>query len=125
MKEIKDNMLKLVNEIKFKEKPKQGNFQKKLASNISNTIKGSTEMLIKADKTSNFYRMKPDRYQKLLHDNVTATIKKTDDEVVNNIEKKSESIAEDLRLDDRIEKTARTEPFITLKDHKPNFDSNP
>ena len=125
MKEIEDNMLKLVNEIKFKEKPKQGNFQKKLASNISNTIKGSTEMLIKADKTSNFYRMKPDRYQKLLHDNVTATYKKIDDEMVNNIEKKSESIAEELRLDDRIEKTARKEPFITLRDHKPNFDSNP
>ena len=82
-------------------------------------------MLIKPDKTSNFYRMKPEKYNKLLHNNVTTTYRKIDNEVVTGIERKSKSIAENLELDDRIETTAKKEPFITLKDHKQNFDSNP
>ena len=39
---------------------------------------------------------------------------------------KSKVIAEKLGLDDGINKqTARKQPFITIKDHKPNFDINP
>ena len=118
-------MLKLVSDIKFKENPHKNDFQKKLSSDIKNTIKGSNELLIKADRTSNFYRMKPDNYDKLLHNNVTKTNKKIDNNIEASIERKSKSIAEELELDDRIEITAKKEPFITLKDHKPNFDTNP
>ena len=34
-------------------------------------------------------------------------------------------LAERLKLDDRIEKLAKKEAFITLKDHKPNFQDHP
>ena len=35
------------------------------------------------------------------------------------------AIAKTLRLDDRINITAKREAFISLKDHKPNFANNP
>ena len=41
------------------------------------------------------------------------------------IENRSKSIANKLNLTDRINTTAEREPFITLKDHKPNFENNP
>ena len=125
MKNFEESMLKLVSDIKFKDNPRTDSFQKKLSTDIENDIKGSSEMLIKADKTSNFYRMKPDAYDNMLHDNVTKTYRKIDSEAVTNIEKKSKAIAENFNLDDRIETTAKNEPFITLKDHKPNFDMDP
>lgn len=36
-----------------------------------------------------------------------------------------QSIATELKLENRIEQTARKEVFITIKDHKPNFLNNP
>ena len=107
MKNFEESMLKLVSDIKFKDNPRTDSFQKKLSTDIKNDIKGSSEMLIKADKTSNFYRMKPDAYDNMLHDNVTKTYRKIDSEAVTNIEKKSKAIAENLNLDDRIETTAK------------------
>ena len=96
-----------------------------MSSNIKEKIRRSDDLLIKADKTSNFYRMKPENYEELLHNNITKTYKKIDDSLATSIEKKSKNIAENLGLDDRIETTGKKEPFITLKDHKPNFDTNP
>jgi hypothetical protein len=69
--------------------------------------------------------MNPDNYKKVLHENVTKTYKKIDENIAVNIEKRSKIITEKLGLDDRIETTAKKEPFITIKDHKPNFNTNP
>lgn len=81
-------------------------------------------MLIKVDKTSNFYGMKNDENNNILHNNVTQTSRKIDSEVVMNIKRKSKAIAENLSLDDRIEPNAKKESFINLKDQKPNFETN-
>ena len=56
-------------------------------------------------------------YRKLLLDNVTASIQ------LINIRVKM--IAAKLELDDRIERLSEQNAFITLKDHKDNFLSNP
>ena len=126
MKEFEDNMLRLVSEIKFKESQKQGDFQKKLTSDFKNIIKGSKEMLIKLTKSPTFTIWSQKNTANYYTTTFSATTyRKIDDKVVMGLEKKSKSIAENLGLDDRIEKTAKKEPFITLKDHKPNFDSNP
>ena len=124
LKEFEDKMLKLVSDIKFKETPRKSSFQKKMSSDIKEKIRRSDDLLIKADKTSNFYRMKLENYEELLHNNITKTYK-IDDSLATSIVKKSKNIAENLGLDDRIETTAKKEPFITLEDHKPNFDTNP
>ena len=88
-------------------------------------IKKPNTLLIPADKTTNFYAMNPSSYGKLIKENVTKTYKKSNDELVRELDGQSARIAERLKLDDRIEKLAMKEAFITLKDHKPNFSDHP
>ncbi|PFX28035.1 hypothetical protein AWC38_SpisGene7288 [Stylophora pistillata] len=69
--------------------------------------------------------MNPSSYDKLLQENITKTYKKSSDHLVDKLDSQSAKIAERLKLDDRIEKLAKEDAFITLKDHKPNFQDNP
>ena len=89
LKKFEECMLNLVSNITFKQRPKGDDFQKQLAHDSKNTIKSSSDILIKADKTTNFYHMKPEKYTTALNENVTKTYKKIDNNVVTNIEKKS------------------------------------
>ena len=119
---FENRILNLIQSIKFK-KPKC-KFQKKLATDAS-SIKKSEDLFVPADKTTNFYKMDPNSYNELLHKNVTKTYKKIPAKVVHSIQNKAKGIAEKLNLADRINTTAQREAFITLKDHKPNFQNNP
>ena len=47
--------------------------------------------------------------------NITKTYKKAPSETIDMINKEAESIAEKLELDDRIERLATTQAFITMK----------
>ena len=118
LKEFEDDMLNLVQNIQFKHPRKQ--FQKKLR-NDSIKIKENQKVLIPADKTTNFYKLKPEQYNKLLEENINKSYKKTTKSTVNNIIKTDQRIANNLALDDRIDTTAQNQAFISLKDHKPNF----
>ena len=69
--------------------------------------------------------MNPNSYNKLITENVTKTYKKASDELVGRLDAQSARIAERLNLEDRIEKLAEKEAFITLKDHKPTFSDHP
>ena len=78
-----------------------------------------------ADKTSNMYLLKKEEYKNLLLNNVTKTYRKAGDEIVDKINKEAKVIAEKLELDDRINQLAENPAYITLKDHKENFNINP
>ena len=69
--------------------------------------------------------MNPNSYNKLITENVTKTYKKAGYKLGGKLDAQSARIAERLNLDDRIEKLAKKEAFITLKDHKPIFDDHP
>ncbi|CAB4041579.1 Hypothetical predicted protein, partial [Paramuricea clavata] len=99
-------------------------FQKKISSDVKN-IRKNESLFVPADKTTNFYKMDPPSYNQLLQRNITKTYKKISTQTVSSIENRSKSIANKLNLTDRINTTAEREPFITLKDHKPNFENNP
>ena len=95
-------------------------FQKQLKKDISR-INSSSDVLIFADKTNNIYKTTPEQYKKLLKDNVTNTYKKFSDILEKSINVEAKHIAKKLELSDRIEHLARNPAFITLKDHKENF----
>ena len=57
--------------------------------------------------------------------NITKDYKKTADNTVKMVDTKDKQTAEKLELDDRIYSLSRREAFITLKDHKSNFENNP
>ena len=65
--------------------------------------------------------MEKDDYNKLLMENITKTSKKSSKTKVNKINYNAKRIAEDLLLEDRIEKIYEKEAYITIKDHKKDF----
>ncbi len=91
----------------------------------SKILKKTDSLFVPADKTTNFYKMDPPSYNQLLEKNITKNYKKISLQTVSSVESQSKSIANKLNLTDRINTTANRESFITLKDHKPNFENNP
>ena len=112
----------MIQNVKFNRTSNQ--FQSKLAKDIEN-IKKSDKLLIPADKTTNFYRVSPEQHNKLLEDNITKDYKKAPIALETEINTGDKKIATAIDLDDRIKMTAKSQAFITLKDHKQNFRNNP
>ena len=115
-------MLNMVQNIKFKSN--KNPFQTKL-SNDKKSIQKSKNIYVPADKTTNFYEVKPEAYNDLLSKNIQKNYKKTSSKTEKQNTAADKKIAATLKLDDRIEIAAKKESFINLKDHKPNFQNNP
>ena len=112
----------MIKNIQFKKKTKN-NFQTKLKNDISD-IQKCEKVLKPADKSGNIYKMETTYYKKLLHDNITKTLKKSGQRKISNINKDVKKIALVLNLEDRIEKKQESESYITLNDHKEDFLQN-
>ena len=69
--------------------------------------------------------MSKDHHKKLLHGNVTKTYQKTPPRLEASINMEAKSISTKLKISDRVKRIAKTPAFVTLKDHKDNFHSNP
>lgn len=122
LEEFEKDLLNMVKLIQFKNSTDA--FQTKIKSDIA-TIKESPNVFIFADKTNNVYEMTPTDHEKLLADNITKTYKKAPQKLEKSINLEAKSIAESYKLSDRIDCIAKTPAYITLKDHKENFDNNP
>ena len=92
-------------------------FQNRLKNDIR-LIQSSKKVFIFADKTTNIYEMEKSHYEKPL-------ITKTYKYVYNSINLEAKHIAKKLEIADRVEYMARKPAYITLKDHKENFNINP
>ena len=92
-------------------------FQRKLNEEVLN-IKSSPDVYAFADKTTNIYKLPPQDYRKLLHENITKSYKKSPTRLENSI-----NLEAGDKLDDKIEFMAKAPAYITLKDHKDNLRS--
>ena len=99
-------------------------FQKQLSRDLRE-IRASDSLFVPADKTTNLYKLPPDVYSKLLHNNVTSSYQIANADAQITINREANRIAKKLDLNDRIEQMAEKPAFITLKDHKENFENNP
>ena len=70
------------------------------------------------------YKVNKEQYKKLIHDNVTKEYKHTTENELNSINIEAKKIAEKLKLEHKIECMAKKDAFITIKDHKENFQNN-
>ena len=98
--------MKIIQKVKFKNIECQ--FQKDLNEDIK-SIKRDNRLFVKADKSTNFYKLEATKYNQLLHDNITKTYKKAEYNLLNKIDVKAKTITEKLRIDDRVEMTATKE----------------
>ena len=122
LNKFESKMFALVQNIEFNN---SHNEFKKILSEDAKKIKLDNKLLIAADKTTNFYRMDTPAYKQLLNNTITKSYKKAPINSTNKITSEEKKIAKSLKLDDRINALAGKESFITLKDHKPNFNNNP
>ena len=95
------DLYEMARTVKFEYRPNV--FQRRLANDVK-TIKSSPTLYIPADKTTNLYKMDVKDYRKLLQENISAKYKKIDASNLKNINKEAKEIAEELKLDDRIER---------------------
>ena len=71
------------------------------------------------------YEMERAAYEKLLHENITKSYKKTGANTLNDINREAKHIASDLGINDRTMSFPKNQAFIMLKDHKENFENAP
>ena len=71
-------------------------------------IKSSPDVYAFADKTTNIYKLPPQDYRKLLHENITKSYKKSPTRFEKSINLEAKEIAAGVKLDDRIEYMAES-----------------
>ena len=120
LKPFEHDMLKLIENIKFRKVSDP--FQSQLRKDMRR-IRQSPDLIVKADKTRNLYLVSMTQYEKLLRDNITRNYKPAEDHMLRDINKEAKNIAERLKLDRKMDTMAKSEAFITLKDHKDNFEN--
>ena len=122
LKPFEDELVSLVRRIKFK--TVKDPFLKKLKEDVEN-INRSEEVYVFADKTTNFYPISKENYQKIKTENISSRYKKSVIPLNNEINNEAADIAVDLKLHDRMEAYAQKEAFMTFKDHKDDFVNRP
>ena len=115
-------MFDIIKSIKFRKV--RNKFQEELKEDLSK-IRKSRNMFVFADKTNNVYEMKSEDHEKPILENITKTYQKAPKKLEKSINLEPKSITKSLKLADRIDHLAKTEAFITLKDHKENFVNKP
>jgi hypothetical protein len=111
-------MVGMLTKMKFSRK--KSNFQIQLGKDVEK-IRETKELIIQADKTSNHYLMAPEKYLKLLKENITKDYKLANPKQLSDVNKETAEIARKLEIDDRVDSFSRNPPFITLKDHKESW----
>ena len=69
--------------------------------------------------------MAPTKYNEFLDKAIQKEYKKAPPKVVKNIQSSHSKIVTKLDIEDRVFRTTESQPFITIKDHKENFQNNP
>ena len=120
--QFENDLLELIKRVKFKKV--KNKFLDQLHKDIL-SIKKSEKVFIFADKTRNIYETDKNTYKKLLTDNISKTYKKAEYNIYNKINKEAKTITNNYGVSERVGCLAKSNAFVSLKDHKPNFSSNP
>ena len=122
-KELQNSEKDLLDTIKLiKFQIAKDNFQRKMKEDISNT-KSLNDVYAFADKTTNIYKLPPQDYKKLLHENIAKSYKKSPTCLEISINLEAKEIAARVKLGGTTEYMTKTTASITLKDHKDKFRS--
>jgi hypothetical protein len=122
MKGFEEDLIQMVTNVKFT------NVVDPFLDNVAEDLEkvnSPENVLIFADKTRNVYEVTPGAYDKLMTDNITKTYKLGNVNLTEDINSELKNIASNLSIADRGDTITKRNAFITPKDHKDNFDSNP
>ena len=122
LRPFEEELLQIIEQLEFRQT--YSTFQTKLTDDLK-AIQSSKNVLVPADKTTNYYSVPKEQYTRLLKENVTKEYKKAaeDSEQLTNM--KMKQITDQLDLSDRVDVLAPKAAFVTMKDHKRNFRESP
>ena len=119
---FEEDFYELMRTVKFR--PVYNKFQSELKKDIKNITK-SDKLTVFADKSSNVYPMDKKKYEKLILEIITQKYQKANNNASRDINKEAKNISRSLDLEKRVERLTKRDAFITLKDHKSDFQSRP
>ena len=122
LRDFEEGLIDLVRNVQFGRKP--NHFQQKLKQD-ERKIKSESRPHIKADKSTNYYKVDAEKYNELLEREIHKEYKKVTPIEAKNVENGQKNIVKNLDLEDRVFETTQRQAFATLKDHKSNFENNP
>ena len=99
-------------------------FLNKLRKDVEDIL-SSKNILVFPDKSTSYYEVSREHYEKLLEDNITQTYKRASPGAKGKTDKETKQFEEHLGISDGIKCYSDQHAFITLKDHKGNFKNNP
>ena len=113
----------IINKIEYR--PYIDKFQKEIKEEVRKISK-EKNILVRADKTNNIYKVHPDKYKRLMNDTITKKYRK-DKEKINEdkINLDGKRITKQLKISDRVQQIQIKNAYILLKDHKQDFCINP
>ena len=122
LKEFEKDLIRLMQGIRFRKRSNSflGNLKKEIGK-----ITNHKSLIVPADKTTNNYLVPPEKYRTLVDREIQKNYRKENVKNVGKVSLEHMHTAADLELDDRIFNTTPREAFVTLKDHKPDFQIRP
>ena len=119
---FEEELLDIFKRIKFRKEKDE--FQKQLTEDIKE-INNTKTTLTFADKTSNIYKVSKEQYKKLINDSITSSYKKVSNNIYDKINTQGKKIINGKEVVNRMFINGKNNCFISLKDHKPNFQNHP
>ena len=110
--------LELPNLIEFREA--SNGFQENLKADLKK-IHNSKQIIVQADKTTNYYLCEKDEHEKLLVQNITSQYEAAEMGDLDIVNRNAAEIANKLGLANRMQKHTQSQCYMTFKDHKNNF----
>ena len=121
MKSFEDDLIELMENIELRKVT--DTFPNNLSKDVKK-VKSSPNVFLFADKTTNIYETSPENCNKILKENVTKRMCCAE-RCLEDIHFELKNLPSDLSIGDRLETMAPKEAFVTVKDHKNNFEVNP
>ena len=122
MKKFEADLINIAANVTFRESTNE--FQKKMKNDMRE-LRRSDKTLTPADKTTNLYRLTKEQYNDLKSNAITATYKKGSAKLKVNVDKSGVKFAKKAGALERMHVNGTNQCFVTLKDHKENFENNP
>ena len=115
---FENDLFKLIKKIRFRKR--DDHFQDRLKKDIRD-LKNSKTIWVRADKSKNIYKIRPDEYQNLLLNKISNSYRLDYNNTLSKINEDTAKFANKFNISDRIGKMAKKSAYILFKDHKPNF----
>ena len=122
MDKFEAEMIGMVKEIKFRKM--RNNIQQKMYEDMRR-FKEPESIFVKSDKSGNLYEIEKGKYKQMMFKEVVKNYKKAPPDIEKELNSEAKMLAHRLGIVDRVGKYNTKNCFITIKDHKSNFQTNP